>query len=358
MMKLQVQKKLRWWIVPALAGVVFVLIKVFTHNPLVVEQYYSRGLYPVLASIISFLSKWFPFSLDDLFYFLLIMTGVGIVILLIGRKITLKRSGLIVLNVLAAAYVLFYLLWGFNYFRTDINSRLNIEARSSDTEEFMQVFTRLAEAANKSYTTFEDFDKAEAARLIEESYRQLAPVLKLDYPGGSRRAKDITLSGFFAQAGISGYFGPYFNEIHINSKLLPVEYPFVLAHEKAHQFGITSEAEANFYAWLVCLNSSSEQLQYSANLVVLRYFINQGYRLEGFKEVISRLDERVVEDIRRIQEHWSALRNERVEAVAAKVNDAYLKTNQVEEGIQDYTGVVKHIMEFSLDSAFQKKAGL
>ncbi len=340
-----------------MAVVVFGLIRILSHYPLIVEKYYSQGVYPVLASFISFLSKWVPFSLDDLFYFLLIVTGISVLALLVLRKITLKKSGFIVLNILAAGYVLFYLLWGLNYFRAGVNDRLDIEPRTSDAEEFMQVFKDLAEAANNSYTTFEDFDKAEISRLIEDSYRQLAPVLKLDYPAGSRRAKDITLSGFFAQAGISGYFGPFFNEVHINSFLLPVEYPFVLAHEKAHQFGITGEAEANFYAWLVCSKSNSRQLQYSANLIALRYFINHGFRQEGFREVISSLDERVVKDIRRIREHWMGLRNEKVEAVASRVNDAYLKTNRVEKGIQDYTGIVKHIMEFSFDSSFQKKAG-
>lgn len=49
-----------------------------------------------------------------------------------------------------------------------------------------------------------------------------------------------------------------------------------------------------------------------------------------------------------------SLRNEKVEKVAAKVNDAYLKTNQVEQGIRDYTGIVRHIMEFSLDTVFRE----
>ncbi len=346
-----------WWIIPLLALVVFGITRLFIRFPLIAEQYYSQKIYPLVATFISFLSKWFLFSLDDVFYFLLIITGILLVVLLIIRKLSVKSAGLIVLNVLAAVYVSFYFFWGFNYFRADINSRLEIESSISDTEEFMAVFENLVEATNKSYSSFDNFDEADAARLIEDSYRQLAPVLKIDYPAGHRRAKHITLSGFFAQAGISGYFGPFFNEVHLNSNLLPVEYPFVLAHEKAHQFGITGEAEANFYAWLVCSKSNSKQLQYSANLIAVRYFMNHGYRLDGFRKVASELDERVIKDIRKIEQHWMSLRNEKVEAVAAKVNDAYLKTNQVEKGIRDYTGIVKHIMDFSLDSAFQKKAG-
>jgi hypothetical protein len=356
-MKKSKYQALKWLIIPFLALMVFVTIQLFIRNPMIVEHYYSQKLYPFLASFISSFSMRVPFSLDDVFYFLLILGAILIVILIIVRKISIKTSGLLVLNVLAAGYVFFYVLWGFNYFRADLNSRIDLESGIADEEHFMMVFGDLAEATNKSYTRFDDFNEEEVARLIEDSYRQLATVLKLKYPGGSRRAKPITLSGFFAQAGISGYFGPFFNEVHLNSNLLPVEYPFVLAHEKAHQFGITGESEANFYAWLVCTGSNSSQLRYSANLVALRYFMHYGYRQEGYKEVVSRIDERVIDDIRKMQQHWIQLRNEKVENVAAKMNDAYLKSNQVEKGINDYTGIVKHILDFSLDTAFQEKAG-
>ncbi|MBT6004138.1 MAG: hypothetical protein HOG79_00345, partial [Prolixibacteraceae bacterium] len=41
--------------------------------------------------------------------------------------------------------------------------------------------------------------------------------------------------------------------------------------------------------------------------------------------------------------------------VASKVNDTYLKTNKIEKGIEDYYGVVKHVMDISQDSVFQRK---
>jgi Zn-dependent peptidase ImmA (M78 family) len=249
---------------------------------------------------------------------------------------------------------IFYLLWGFNYFREDLNTRLEIITRDADTEEFMDVITEIVKATNQSWHSYEDFSKRTTDSLVENSFGRLAPVLKLKYPMGSRRAKYITFSGFFAQAGISGYYGPFFNEVHINRHLLPEEYAFVLAHEKAHQFGVTGEAEANFIAWIVCVQSDSNQLRYPANLVALRYFLNHAARHEQLPEIIKTLDKRVIEDLQKIQRHWMGLRNEKVEKVASKVNDAYLKTNQVEKGIHDYTGIVKHIMDYSLDTAFQK----
>jgi len=338
--------------------VTFILTEIASKKPGLTERLYSEKLYPVIAGNLSKVSFFIPFSVDDLFYMTLILFSILLIILLAFRKISLTKTGKIVLNIVAICYTLFYFLWGFNYFRPNLNQRLNLEIRQPNLDEFLDIFRDLVIQTNKTYTSFDKFEKVEIDSLVEQSYDKLAPVLGLNYPLGSRFAKDITFSRFFAKAGISGYYGPFFNEVHVNTFNLPVEYPFVLAHEKAHQFGITSEAEANFYAWLVCSQSSSDKLQYSANLVVLQYFANQGYQLEGFSEIVQQLDEPVKNDLRRIREHWTQLRNEKIDRAAAKINDAYLKTNKVEKGIEDYHGVVKFVMEFELDSAFQKKWNL
>ncbi|HKL32527.1 MAG TPA: DUF3810 domain-containing protein, partial [Tangfeifania sp.] len=343
---------------PLLALLTFLGTEWLAANPQWTDAVYSRQIYPVFASILSAISAVLPFSLDDLFYILLIVCAFLLTGLLIFKKISLKKTGKTVLNIVAITYILFYLFWGFNYFRMDLNNRLELATQQPDTEDFLNVFEKLVEQTNLSHTAFKNFSKSEIDSLVEKSYQELSPVLQIGYPAGKRPAKNITFSRFFAQAGISGYYGPFFNEIHLNKNLLPVEYPFVLAHEKAHQFGITGESEANFYAWLVCTQSESEKLKYSANLMILRYFIFQGFRLEKFPEIIKKLDEPVKNDMQKIREHWANLRNEKIDRAATKMNDAYLKTNKIEEGVKDYRGVVKHVMDFSLDSAFQKKWNL
>ena len=77
--------------------------------------------------------------------------------------------------------------------------------------------------------------------------------------------------------------------------------------------------------------------------------------MEEYSEIIANLDENVKTDFKRIRENYRTLRNERVDKVASKVNDAYLKTNKVEKGIEDYKGVVKFVMDLSADTIFQEK---
>lgn len=347
-----------WLTLPILAIFIFGTTKISSQNPQTIEFFYSQKLYPKIATVLSFLSNSIPFSLDDLFYLLLIITAILFIALLLFKKISFKKTGKIILNISATVYTLFYVLWGFNYYREGLNKRLQLAEQNTDTQEFIVQLETLVKNTNNSFCSFEKMDNREIDVLIEKSYKKLAPVLKLNYPSGKRTDKKITFSSFFAKAGISGYYGPFFNEVHVNKKVLNIEYPFVLAHEKAHQFGITSEAEANFYAWLVCSNSKSEQLQYSANLQILRFFIYQSYQLKKYPEIISKLNENVKNDLLRTREYWMNLRNEKVDKVASKINDTYLKTNNVEKGIEDYRGVVKFIMDFQLDTEFQEKYNL
>jgi len=345
----------RWLLLPSFAGITFVLTELAARNPEIVEKYYSQGMYPLIAKFLSFFSSLIPFSFGDLFYGILIFLPVILILFIVLKRISWKFALKFGLNILALVYISFYFLWGFNYYRSDLNQRLGISEQKPDAENFIRVFENLVEQINLSRTDFETITKAEIDSLVENSFEQWAPVLKLHYPLGKRRAKEITLSRFFARAGISGYYGPFFNEVHINRFNLPPEYPFVLAHEKAHQFGITSEAEANFYAWVVCSQSESKHLQYSANLTIFRYFLYQGGRMEQLRKIVEKLDESAKSDFMKIRQHWQELRNEKIDQAASKMNDAYLKTNKIEKGIQDYTGVVKHVMEFSADSVFMRK---
>lgn len=353
--KMKKNQSKKWLILPLSAIVTFGITQLAYRFPSITEKVYSRFFYPFIARIISPFSNLFSFSIDDVFYVLLFAILLILILLLILGKISFAKAGKIILNILAATYILFYFLWGFNYFREDLNVRLKLDKHDPNTKAFLAQLSKLVENTNKSWVSFEDWDINVADQNIEKSYKKLAPALKISYPAGKRKPKSITISRFFAKAGISGYYGPFFNEVHVNSTILPIEYPFILAHEKAHQFGITNEAEANFYAWLVCTKSTSKQLQYSANLHVLQYFLYQGYQLDEYPGIIAKLDKRVKNDLQNIREHWMSLRNEKIDEAASKVNDFYLKTNKIKKGIEEYSGVVKFVMDYSYDPDFQEK---
>lgn len=338
-----------------LALATYGLTELFARNPKFTETVYSQTIFPAIAFLLSFLSKWVSFSVDDALYAILAIFLMTIFLLVIFKKLKFGRFLLLLIQTLAICYVAFYWFWGFNYYRSGINERLSIEKSKPDTVQFVRVLERLIANTNRSYCTFESTGYSVIDSLVEASYKTNSSFLKIKYPQGKRRPKPITLSNFFAKASIAGYYGPFFSEVHLNDSLLMIEYPQVLAHEFAHQFGITSEAEANFYSWLVCSRSDSKQLQYSANISMLNYFLSQAKHLHNFPDLVRQINKPVIDDIRKVQMHWESMRNEQIDKAAGKVNDVYLKTNKVEKGIEDYFGVVQLVMDFETDSVAKKR---
>nr|WP_321407877.1 DUF3810 domain-containing protein [uncultured Carboxylicivirga sp.] len=329
-----------------MALLTFILTEVAASFPQITNRFYSSGIYPQLASLLSFISGWFPFSLDDLFYILLSVWLLSLLILSLFKKIRWTKALLLFINTLAIVYMAFYWLWGFNYYRSDLNKRLALSEAKTDTTELMNTFRWLIDEVNETYTTVDSVSKDQWVAIIEGEYIKHHEFLKVDVRLCNTNPKSMTFSRFFASATISGYYGPFFSEIHLNRHLLSVELPLVLSHELAHRYGITSEAEANFYAWYVCTHSNNQQMKYSANLYLLRYFAFSTYQLEGFQDAVSNIRQEVKDDYNRVTKHWMTLMNRNVEEVATAVNDAYLKSNKVEQGIADYEGVLKCIMDY------------
>ena len=274
------------------------------------------------------------------------MVITGGLVLAVFRKVKWGWYGLRVLQFAALLYVFFYLVWGFNYFRPKIETRVGWAKPKADEAVFRSILDSIIVHTNSSYNSVSSSDYPEIDQLVEESYRKNSRELGINYPNGSRRPKTMLLSSFFAKSGVSGYFGPFFNEIHLNYYLLPIEYAFVLAHEKAHQFGITNEAEANMAAFVVCTTSGDRRLQYSGYVNLMVYFLSDAGQLKDIKDYIRKIEKPVILDLRFQRRHWQGLQNKTLDKVQTVANNAYLKTNHIEEGVKNYNQVVGLVISY------------
>ena len=269
---------------------------------------------------------------------------------MIFRKIKPGIFLLRTLQVAAVMYAFFYLSWGYNYFRQPIEKRLNWTRHIEKKDMFPTVLDSLISNANASRIEIAESDYPAIDSLVEASYRTHVSYFGYNYPNGSRHPKTMLFTWFFAKSGVSGYFGPFFNEVHLNGVLLPTEYPFVLAHEKAHQFGISGEAEANFMAWYICSESGDNRLKYSASIQLLQYFFADPFHREAIKEFLKRFDKKAMADIMAQRNHWKELRNETIDKAQTTANNAYLKSNKIHEGVMNYNSVVRLTIEWYLNS--------
>ena len=340
---------------PFLLLIITVLVQLlFKNNRALTEGVYSTGIYWGVATVMSRISSLFPFSLDDLFYSLLVILFLAGLALVLLKKLELKKFSIRCVQVVVLVYVSFYWLWGFNYYRQPAHERLGLTKSNANDSTFILVFNEVIEKANLYYVPDSVFNMGELNHTIESSYQGLADYLKIKYPSGKRPIKHITFSDFFAKATILGYYGPFFNETHINKHLTPWDIPVVAAHEKSHQLGVSSEAEASFYGWLVSVNSKDNFVRYAGWFYALEYFVYQSRKLKDRKGYIKKIRPEIIEDMKRRHKHWMAWRNETIDNAASKVNDAYLKSNNVEGGIDDYNGVVQLIVDYMLGRNLKK----
>lgn len=337
-------------LVPLLVALgTFLAVESGANHPESIEKYYSEGVYPYLASILSAFSNLFPFSVWDVFWSIVVLFVLYALGLLFTRKLRIVNALLRCLQFAAILYSFFYISWGFNYFRQPIEKRLNWTRHIEKVDMFPTVLDTLISNANNSRVEFSKEDYPVIDSLVEQSYRDNASYFGYNYPNGSRRPKTMLYTWFFAKSGVSGYFGPFFNEVHLNGELLPTEYPFVLAHEKAHQFGVSGEAEANFMAWYICNSSTDNRLKYSANIQLLQYFLGDPFHHEAIKEFLKRFDKKAMADIMKQRNHWKELRNETMDKAQSAANNAYLKTNKIHEGVMNYNSVVRLTIEWYLN---------
>ena len=332
-----------------IAIITFLLVEKGSEAPEVIEKFYSRGFYPIMAAILSSISNLFPFSMWDVFWCLVVLGILAAIGLVISRKIKFGWFVLRLLQIAAVLYSFFYISWGFNYFREPIEKRLQWTRHIEKEDMFPAVLDSLINFANESRVEIKYSDYQVIDSLVEASYREHSANFGYNYPNGSRRPKTMLFTWFFAKSGVSGYFGPFFNEVHLNGELLPTEYPFVLAHEKAHQFGISGEAEANFMAWYICNSSNDKRLRYSANIQLLQYFFADPFHHEAIREYLKRFDKKAMADIMAQRNHWKELRNETLDKAQTTANNAYLKSNKIHEGVMNYNSVVRLAIEWYLN---------
>jgi len=333
--------KQKWKYLLIVGGVLLLTVFIFSRSPMLSEGY-MRTVYPVIATVFSFISGIFPFSLYDLFIVVVLLWFTGKILFVILRKISVNAFLFALVRFIVIVVAWFYFGWGVAYFRNDFYIRNEVREVPFDKENLRNITIRFIGNANLFYVASHDMNKEDVREELEHSYLRLQRTLSLPYPNGKRSVKPMMFEPLYSKMGVSGYFGPFFNEIHVNNYGLPFTYPFTLAHEMAHQYGIGPESEASLYAFIICAGSSDPVVRYSAYVSVLGYLLRDARRLlpDDYERLISTIRPEIIADLQRNSEHWMAARNETLSDTQDKMYDVYLKTNQVSSGRDNYSEVV------------------
>ena len=314
-----------------------------------VETYYSRGFYIHLQRIVTPISNLVPFALLD-------VAGVVAIVVWLAHSRRIVRPGrrLAGLGLLtfrfavfaAVIYVIFLAAWGLNYRRVALEQKLAFDESAVTRDAARTLAAEAVRLVNDGYAGAHAGPESSA---LEQSFADAQRRLGDHVIAEPGVPKKSLLGLYFRWAAIDGMTDPFFLEVIVNPDVLPVERPFVVAHEWAHLAGYADESEANFVAWLACARGDAAA-RYSGWLALYAHLSN----------ALPRDDRRALaeqdgpgprQDL--IAINARLLRSTPVVRRAARdVYDSYLKANRVERGILSYDAVVRLVLGARFDEAW------
>jgi hypothetical protein len=345
-----------WW--KTLRAPLGLLVAVFAAQelaglfPQLVERYYSRAVFPSVASALSF-SRLVSFSLGEALLVLVIVALAAWLALLVrkmlaqrgraGATLIASLSGL--LWTLGALLALYMVVFGFNYQRQPLSQTLGFERRDPTAAEIVAISRDVLDNINRSYSESGANASAPGGSRLPISMNELYDLLESAYEnepllrgasGARVQPKPVYLSGVMSRLGVSGIYSPFTGEPNYNALQPDCDLPFAIAHEMAHQRGYAREDEANFIAFLVCAKSSNPYVRYSGYLNALRVLgILVRVAPESFREVVAALGEGPRADLKARAQFWARYSG-RLAQFGQSVNNVYLRVNGVRAGIRNY----------------------
>jgi Protein of unknown function (DUF3810) len=323
-----------------------------------VERWYSRGLYPTLQRVVTPVSNLLPIALLDVAVVVVLLVSLRQLVKVVRSKppvAAVKVLGARVVVLAAVVYLLFLAMWGLNYRRVPLERKLEFDEARITREAAKLAGAEAARLVNDAYAGAHAADDGSSA--LVESFAEVQRLLGSRVPARPGVPKRSLLGFYFRWAAIDGMTDPFFLEIIVNPDVLPVERPFVIAHEWAHLAGYADESEANFVAWLACAHGDA-RARYSGWLALFAHLSNALPR-EDRRGIASLLDPGPRQDLAainaRLQRSAPVVRR-----AARDVYDSYLKANRVERGIASYDAVVRLVLGVRFDDGWvpRGKSGL
>ena len=341
-----------------ISGIVFQTLASFM--PWLIERFYSRTIYPRVLGALSLPSRGFSFSVGELLtYLILLMACANAVLFCVG--LVRRRGGSrswVVAWLRCGAWIAAGLLWlflftfGLNYQRPLLFELLGYEQRKAEPLELEGLGRMLVERVNQAYVEAHAGDRpapgsVEIVKLLNESYES-AREFGLLPRGEFSPPKPVYSSEVLTRLGISGIYLPFTAEPNYNADIPDFQMPFSIAHEMAHQRGVARESEANFVAYVVCVNSRDPFVRYSGYRNGLGV-LSELYRVnpEKAKELAKQLGTGYRDDSRRAALFW-AKASGAAGALSQRVNDLYLRANRVKAGVADYSNSTTLIIAYHL----------
>ena len=339
---------------------------------------YTTRIYPIIGTLLSPISGFFPFAVGDIFIALSIAWVIFYPIYEIGlRKKLAKRYFFLaakrgsypkkkvvfgrVAEYLLWVYAWFYIAWGLNYSQPNIYDRIGTKPVEVSEAKFKAFAYQYADSLNAlsissdiagssifSDSIVDNGLKNRVRDAVLKEYNKIGYKEGINAPFNQHpHAKTMVFTPLSSMSGVTGSMGPFFCEFTLNGDILPHDYPATYAHEFAHFLGVANEGEANFYSHIVCTASADKQVRFSGYYHIFFHVLNNVFDILGEKEgerFLKHIRPEIIQRARNDRRYWLSKRCKALDAAQDFIFELYLKGNHVAEGRKSYSGVIGLIL--------------
>ena len=320
---------------------------------------YTTRIYPVIGTLLSPISGFFPFAVGDIF----IALSIAWVILYPIYEIGLRKKRVFgrVAEYLLWVYAWFYIAWGLNYSQPNIYVRIGMKPVEVSKAKFKKFAYQYADSLNalsiSPDSIVDDGLKNRVRDAVLKEYNKIGYREGINRPFNQHpHAKTMMFTPISSMSGVTGSMGPFFCEFTLNGDILAHDYPATYAHEFAHFLGVANEGEANFYSYIVCTASADKQVRFSGYYHIFFHVLNNVFDILGEKEgerFLKHIRPEIIQRARNDRRYWLSKRCKALDAAQDFIFELYLKGNHVAEGRKSYSGVIGLILAWQ-----EKKASM
>ncbi len=349
----------RSWIL-LLYPLAFLSLFIASRSAWAAEHIFARGIFKAVKWVMSHVTGLLPFSLMELGILVLPVAAVVILIVFIIHMVRDKkergfRLAKGILNCFCIGGVVVFLLFigcSVNYYRYTLAEHLNLTIEPASGEELYELVVSLAQETSKVRTQLTEYEDEEGVYQLSCSEKELGKKavsafarLAEQYPifdGYYPQPKRIMLSRLMSETQLTGVFCPFTMEANVNIDISDYSIGSTMCHELAHLNGFIREDEANYIAYLAACASDDPELRYSGLMEALILSGNALSRknAELYRQAWEYYSDGVIRDLAANSHYWKQFEDTVISNTTEKLNDAYLKANNQEDGVQSYGRMV------------------
>jgi len=300
-------------------------------------EFYRSTLGAFFRAVLAGITSPFPISIAEILIVTLPITVTVLIVYIMksdGEFESFVRIISGVASVLTLVYSLFTLTFAAGFYTEDIGKSFGIERRDITVDELYSATLRTAEGVNEAYRQLDGrgpeyttmgMSYSELSEKVLDSFDSLSD--EYGFPVTFRsRVKPVVFSVPMTYTHVSGVYTYITGEANMNVNYPDFVIPYTAAHEMSHQRGVSREDEANFVAFLACVESEDPYIRYSGYLNMYQYMASalSSVDPERYAEVFYTLDRGVVNELISYSGFFDRYRDNIAASISDAVNDTYL----------------------------------